>query len=264
MEADDYRSALEQSWIGGSRITHRNTDWLLSKPTHFNSYVWTGHFGYVREDDFATVEWDEESSEFLQRNVDRGTAFPFMVDTSKRLLSIQSLGHPAASLIQRLTHLLNDNGVYGWEITPLVRHMTFQEWSGTVAGVTKMTARLDSPNPKWKGKPKLEELITQTNSRSVRLEARSFSSDFIDLGSDWGREVLDHVSDGYGTINVVGTEVATAEESKLKLERSNRGSTPETSQVPVEGESMELPADQMRATQESVLERYIDGDSVEQ
>ena len=264
MGADDYRSALEQSWIGGTSITHKNTDWLLSKPTHFNSYVWTGHFGYVREDDFATVEWDEENSEFLQRNVDGGTAFPFMVDTSKRLLSIQSLGRTAASLIQRLTYLLNENGVYGWNITPLVRHMTFQEWRDTVGGVTKMTARLESPNPKWKDKPQLEELITQTNSRSVHLEARSFSGDFIDLGSDWGREVLDHVSDGYGTIDVVGTEVVTAEESKLKLERSNRGSIPETSQVPVEGETTELPADQMRAAQESILERYSNDDSVEQ
>ena len=263
MGADDYRSALEQSWIGGTRITHEANDWLLSKPTHFSSNVWTGHFGFVLEDDLPTVEWDEETSEFLQRNLDRGTAFPFMVDTSKRLLSIQLFGsRTAAALTQRLKALLDENGVHYWSINLLVRRMTFEQWRTTVSGITEIKARLERPNPKWKNKPQLQELVAQTNSGVVRLEAKSSPHEFVNMDSDWGRELLDHVSDGYGSIDVVGRDVVTAEESRLQLDQSLQGSIPEASQEYLDDEARELPSDQMRELQETVIEQYTDDDSI--
>ena len=186
-----------------------------------------------------------------------------MVDTSKRLLSIQLFGpRTAATLIQRLKALLDDNGIYYWSINLLARRMTFEQWRATVSGITEMKARLERPNPKWKNKPQLQELVAQTNSRIVRLEAKSSPHEYVNMGSDWGRELLDHVSDGYGSIDVVGRDVTTAEESKLHLDQSLQGSIPEVSQAYLDDEARELPADQIRELQENIIEQYTDDDSI--
>ena len=251
---DYYCSALEQSWIGGTQTTRYAHTWRLSNPRPLSATLWTGHMGYVLEDELLTLEWDDETNEFMRGSASKGVVVPLMIDAERHLLSFQLISNivKPQTVVGNLQPLLNTKGTHRWIIRELVFPMSLDAWIQSVSRISGFSARIDYPNPSFKDRPNIEGLVNQLNAAYVNLRAKPHGVDSINIRSGWAREIFDHVVDGYGTIELTGPDTRFGRDSKIRITKTG-GELPVIDKVESSEDALEVSDDQLRTTQLSLF-----------
>lgn len=257
-DVDYYRSALEQSWIGGTQTTRYAHTWRLSNPRLLDATLWTGHMGYVLEDELLTLEWDDEINEFMRGSASRGVVVPLMIDVERHLLSFQLISNlvKPRTIVGNLQVLLNTKGTHRWIIRELVFPMSVDDWVQGVSRISGLSARIDYPNPSFKDRPNIERLVQQLHAQSVNLRAKPHGTDSINLSSDWPREIFDHVIEGHGAVELTGTDRTSGRDSKIRITKTG-GELPAIDKVETSEDALEVSEDQLRATQLSLFTHLL-------
>ena len=253
---EDFRSALETSWVAGTQVTRYSRTWRLSRRRRENGF-WAGHIGFVKEGDLETLAWDDEEQDFIRGAASSGVVVPFIIDDINRIVSFQLIPGAVNSktVTGNLEALLNDEGTYRWEIAPISYLMDFNEWRESVARVSRINARLIYPNPNWTGRENLENIMGGFNAEVLRLVAAAQEDSSLDVESDWFLQTMDHARRGYGKADVSGTDKTTGTESKYSL-TDRGGVVPAISQVTASDETAnEVSIAELRETQAELLAR---------
>lgn len=250
-----YSRTLQESWRPGAEVTRYSRTWKISKATEMDAGLWHGRIGYVREGQFSTVDWDEGNKEFVRGEASSGVVVPFLIDTENGLVSFQLIPGEVRknTVTSNLQALLNLQDTYRWKITPCLYRQTYSQWRSSVSRVTTLSTVLELPNPSWTGRQKIQDLIEGLNAELVRIRARASDDRSIDEQSDWFREAMHHVRQGYGKVDVIGTDRETGTESRY-VETAEGGAVPVIDKSPADSDALEV-------TPEVLIEartRYLD------
>ncbi len=253
---EDFRSALETSWVAGTQVTRYSRTWRLSRRRPDNGF-WAGHIGFVKEGELETLAWDDNEQDFIRGEASSGVVVPFIIDHVNRVVSFQLI--PGSVNVKTVTGnleaLLNEERTYHWEIVPVSYSMSFDEWRETVARVSRINARLVYPNPNWTGRENLESIMDSFNAEVMRLVAAAQEGSSLDVQSDWFLQAMDHARQGYGKADVSGTDKTTGEESKFSLTERG-GVVPAVARIPASDEtSSEVSIEALRDAQTDLLTR---------
>lgn len=224
-----FLTALEESWQAGAKTTRYGRTWHLSRPQADPARgVWSGRIGFVREDDVSTVLWDDDLQDFVRQGVPGGVIVPFAVavDTSATAFQLRSGIVRPTTFTGALQSLLNESSrTYGWEVRPLVSHLSFEQWQAQVAQVTEFNFRLERPNPHYHDNDRVEGLIEDLRLQVASLRGRARNGEAVNVESETFRQLLDHVRRDYGR-GVVRGELPDHEETEWRS--SDGGVVPAT------------------------------------
>ena len=250
----DFRSALETSWVAGTQVTRYTRTWILARRTEEDGLL-AGEIGFVNEGELATVAFDRSEQVFRRGEASSGVVVPFVIDDASRIVSFPLI--PGAvrptTVTGNLEALLNAEGTYRWQIVPVSYRMDFSEWQQSVTNVRSVSARLTYPNPNWTGRSDLESIMDGFRAEVVRIVAKAEEGGSLDTESSWFQQTMDHARLGYGRTTVSGTDRTTGTESKFILNERG-GVVPAISRVPVSDEETgELSITELRQAQEELL-----------
>ncbi len=257
---DQFRTALEESWVAGDEVSRYGRTWRISKHIEMGQGFWSGHIGYVESDAFSTLAWNDETKEFDRGEASGGVVIPFVVNLPQRIMSFQYATravklHTGTGNFQAL---LNKRRTYDWEVAPLSLKSTFEDWHSSVISVATLSALLRQPNPNWEDREKIADLLDSLEAKSVRLSAQAHEGESIDRDSDWFTQMMDHVRRGYGQAVMTGTNRESGVLSKF-TQTADGGAVEATESVRVEDDVVELSGDDLAQAQRTFVER---GDGV--
>ncbi len=250
----DFRSALETSWVAGTQVTRYTRTWILARRTEEDGLL-TGELGFVNEGELATVAFDNLEQVFLKGEASSGVVVPFVVDIASRIVTFPLI--PGAvrpkTVTGNLEALLNAEGTFRWHIVPVSYPMNFGEWEKSVISVRSLSARLTYPNPNWTGRADLESIMDGFRAEVVQIVASAGRDGSLDTESSWFKQAMDHARLGYGRATVSGTDRITGTESKLILTERG-GVVPAISRISARDDaSSELSIADIRQAQEELL-----------
>ena len=258
-----FRSALDQSWVAGAQVTRYTRTWRLSRRTEPGEGLWAGHLGFVEEGELSTLYWDEAEKDFIRGEASSGVVVPFLIDDiprmgdTHRLISFQLL--PGAvqpmTVTSNLQALLNIEKTYIWKITPISIQKSFGQWISTVEGVATFNVQLTYPNPNWTGRENVERLVEGLKAETVTIRAKATEGRSIDINSDWFRQAMDHVRQGYGKATLTGTEKDTGNSSQF-VETIDGGSVLIIDKIRSSHESLEATTGDLRQSQDQLIETH--------
>ena len=244
--ADYYSRTLQESWRPGTEVTRYSRTWRLSRASQIRAGLWHGRIGYVKEGQFSTVDWDDRNKEFIRGEASSGVVVPFLVDVEHRLVSFQLIPGEVRenTVTSNLQALLNSQETYRWKITPCRYRQTFAQWRSSVSRVSTFSTVLELPNPSWTGRQKIQDLLEGLHAELVRIRARASDDGSIDDESDWFRESMDHVRQGYGKVDIIGTDTETGAMSRY-VETAEGGAVPIVDRYPAEAEALEVTPEEL-------------------
>lgn len=253
-----FEAAFRESWRPGAQVVRYGRQWRVSAPHDVENAtsVLTGRIGYVREDEIATLEFDEEAMDFRRGAAPSGAVIPFAVDVEQRRVGFQLVPGQVrtASFTGALESVLNLSATYRWRVRPLVRKVSFEVWRRSVDRVTEFNFRLERPNPHYADDDKVEEIIEDFNAEVVRVSGKG---EDVDEGADLFRQALDHtLNRHYGRAVVRGLR----DEHETEWRTTDDGTVPAIERVESENEE-ELPEEELVPLLETV-EDVIASDDV--
>ncbi len=173
--------------------------------------------GFVKEGELSTVDWDKEAQDFVRGAASRGIIVPLIVNEDHRLVSFQLVPGEVRpnTVTSNLQALLNDKGTHLWSVRPISIRTTLEAWLESVDRLSALKVRLVHPNPRWTGRKNVKSLMTGLNAEQMQIMAKADENDSIDVDSDWFKQAIDHVRQGYGGATLVGPDRNTGEESRF-------------------------------------------------
>ena len=257
---EDFCSALEQSWVAGSKVTRYSRTWRLSKSTKHKDDLWFGHIGFVKTDELSTLDWDNEAKDFVRGEASSGVIVPFLINNDHRIVSFQLFPGKVRpiTVTRNLEALLNSAGTYSWSIKPVALPSTLDEWLTSVDGVSTLNVLLKYPNPDWTGRDKLKVLVEGLKAELVRVKATAAEGDAINLDSGWFKQAMDHVRQGYGKADLKGLDSKTGTESRY-VETSEGGAVQAIDRIAAKDDALEVTEDDLRGAQKKLSESHPEG-----
>lgn len=230
-----FKTALAESWAPGAETTRYGRTWRISAP-HQRDGVWVGRLGFVREDDLATVDWDDETKEFVRGTASGGTVVPFALALDSQIVGFQLHAGEvrSASFTGAFEKLLRESGTYAWTVQQLVVERTFEQWRRQVAAIKEFRFRLERPNPHYHDNEVVENLIEQMR---LAVSTVSGQGDDINETAPQFQQFLDHVRREHGHGLVRGTD---DEGQVSEWWSTQRGVVPAVERVEAEGDE-EIP-----------------------
>lgn len=253
---DQYRAALEQSWVAGEEVSRYGRNWRISRHVEMDQGFWSGHIGYVEGDAFSTLAWNEQTKEFDRGEASGGVVIPFVVNLPQRMVSFQYATRDVKlhTVTGNLQALLNQQSTYDWEVAPLSLKRTFEDWHSSVTSIATLTVLLRRPNPNWEDREKIADLLDELQAESVRMTARASEGVSINADSSWFTQMMDHVRRGYGQVTMTGVNQESGAPTKF-IQTADAGAVEATESVRVEGDAVELSSDELAQTQRTFVER---------
>ena len=146
---DDWQTALKHSWSVGVPNTRYKRTWRLSKWSNPEKHIWTGHIGFIKEDDLSTLHWDESVEGFIRGTTSSGIVIPFVINSDLHIVSYQLISGKVnmKTFSGNLQALLNKKGTYRWLISPLSLRQNFDDWQRTVYGISEMNIQMKISKP---------------------------------------------------------------------------------------------------------------------
>ena len=253
--SDDFRVALETSWVAGTQVTRYGRTWRLSRRRQGNG-LWAGQIGFVKVGEVSTWAWDDSIKDFERGEADSGVVVPFIVDLENRVVSFPLTAGTVrpTTVTSNLEALLNVEGTYLWVIAPLSFRMEFDDWRQTVARVSHIKARLEYPNPNWTGRDNLASMMDGFNAHAMRLIATAPDESSLDTESPWFQQTMDHVRQGYGRAEMSGPDLSTGTESRFVISETG-GLVQAISKITAQDDTAtQISAAELRETQAQLLE----------
>ena len=253
---DQFRAALEQSWVAGEEVSRYGRTWRISRHVEMGQGFWSGHIGYVEDDAFSTLAWNEETKEFDRGEASGGVVIPFVVNLPQRMVSFQYATRDVKlhTVTGNLQALLNKESMYDWEVAPLSLKRTFEDWHSSVVSIATLSALLREPNPNWEDREKIADLLNGLEAKSARLTVQAREGASIDRDSNWFTQMMDHVRRGYGQAVMTGTSRESGALSKF-TQTAEGGAVEATESVRVEDDVVELSGDDLAQVQRTFVER---------
>lgn len=261
---DYFHSALEQSWVAGTRVTRYARTWRLSKQTEFGDGILAGHLGYVNEGEISTINWDEDKKDFIRGEVTSGIIVPFLINSNLRIITFQLFSNKVRqrTVTSNLQALLNVHKTHIWKISPFLLKREFSQWLTSVDSVSNFNARLEYPNPDWTGRENLENLIDGLEAETLSIQAIASEDGSIDTDSSWVEQAMDHVSQGYGRITMTGQDTRTKLKSQFVKSKAGE-SIPLITPITKDSSALEASFEDLHDAQNDLTTTYYDQLSTE-
>ena len=255
-----FRSALEVSWVAGVQVTRYGRTWRLSKKATPDTRLWAGRMGFVKEGELSTVDWDSRVQDFVRGEASSGIIVPFIVSEDHRIVSFQLVPGEVRpkTVTSNLQALLNDQGTYLWSIKPISIRKTFETWLQSVDRIAAFNVQLTYPNPNWTGRRNVKGLMTGLGAQKVQIVARADENSSIAFESDWFKQAMDHIRQGYGKATLTGPDNVTGDESRF-IETADTGGTVRIIELVTAGDDdREVSIDGLKEKQAQLISLYLE------
>lgn len=169
--------------------------------------MFTGRIGFERSRG-RTELWDEVEQDFLTEVLREGATSPFALNARSMIVAFQLRSSPQIkrqSFTGAFQALLREGSQQdGWEVTPLTKETTLDDFVARVEVLTQFKIRLLRPNPDFKHRERVERLIEGTRAQLLDIAAQN--DEGVELDDPTVQEAIAHVDDGYGHYIAKGTE----------------------------------------------------------
>ena len=221
--------------------------------TQLEEGFWSGHIGFVVDGKLATLDWDDKLNDFIRGEASSGTVIPFLISIRDEncLVSFQLIPGEVRpnTVTKNLQSLLNKEGTYCWTIDPLSFRSTLKQWLRSVNRISKFNVRLTPPNPDWTGREQVKGLVEGLNAKAANIIAKAGNEGSIDTDSDWFRQAMDHVRQGYGKLVLDGSDNRTGDTSRF-IETDEGGIVRGIDRVSASDDEVEVTAEDLRQAQD--------------
>ena len=200
------RELLEESVVAGTSAERHNRVWRMGQRALGEDFL-LGRLGFTNADT-PTEIWDEERKDFVEAAYPNGFTSPFAIRISDLVVSFQlRSGHiKFQSFAGALQALMREASGDAWRVEALNKPITFERWRASVDRVLTMNFTLWPPNPNYKGRPLIKEVIAKTSSDQLRFIFTADPDDLLglDTDADFLRQAVTHAAKGYGDFRAVG------------------------------------------------------------
>lgn len=198
--------ALEEALVLGASTSRYGRDWRLGGLAR-NGTMFTGRVGFERA--FKHTElWDEDAQDFLTRVLREGATSPFALDARSMIIAFQLRSSPQIkrrSFTGAFEALLREGSQReGWHVMPLTKETTLEDFAERVEVLTQFKVRVLRPNPDYKNRRRLSELMERTKAETLDIAAQS--NEGVELDDPTVQEAIAHADAGYGHYLAKGTE----------------------------------------------------------
>jgi hypothetical protein len=255
----DLAGALRDVIVPGTAASRYDRLWLMGQYEEDNGYL----FGRIGFQAAGTTElWNEQKKDFEEAQFPAGTTSPFALRLATGELAFQR--RPGTirptSFTGALQALMNEVSDYTrWRVEQESKTVPWSDWISSVDRVAELRFHLERPNPNYKDRKRVEQIIEGANASVADLVLKASHDDAqgLDVDDEIIRQAIDHATRKYGTFKAVGErsgepEVAWKSDAEVVPERTI-GADPATREAPHGGLRKELedhsPADQAHEEQ---------------
>lgn len=209
-DANRRSTFVEDAWRPGVEVIKRGKRrWRMAgRLQPLTSSMLYGRIGFERPPE-RTERWDDAEQDFIITDVQQGATAPFVIDTSSWLVAFQLRSQinrqQFAAALEEL--LVTASRLDGWHVVPLVTtQSSFRGWASTVDRVTTLRIKLRRPNPNYRGRKKVEEIIEGAHVIAATIDYTALPDDDrgINLEDAIVSQAIEHVELNYGTIRATG------------------------------------------------------------
>lgn len=234
------REALLAALRPGTRKEHYQREWIMGQIRALDDGVIVGRIGFEHESKGG--RWDDEAQDFVAVDLEDVTTSPFAISADGSRVVFQTRGQTIKpqSFVGAFQALLNAaSPTERWRVHREIVERSFTEWLQIVSRVERIRVKLERPNPNYRGRRRVEDLLEGLNARTAEVGAQAATDDpqGLDTDDDLFEELIGH-ADAYGSYAAVGqdpggqrVEFSTTqqtEESEAEVDPVTREVPPET------------------------------------
>jgi hypothetical protein len=204
LTVEDATRLLLEALVAGTRIEHYGRAWRMGQ-VRMSGLSIVGRIGF----EAASVAdvWDEHAQDFRDESAPAGLTSPFAIDPARMRVAFQlrSGAIRVRSFTGALQALMNAASNERWRVHQEVESLAFEDWTGSVDRIVRLRTRLERPNPDYKGREKVKELVEGANARMTEIAwtADPENPQGIDARDEVIREAIEHARK-YGRARAVG------------------------------------------------------------
>lgn len=219
----------------GTHVEHYRRTWTMG-PTAIVGSSLLGTIGVQSATGGHADLWDDDAQDFVGHDLPEGVKTPWVADLRSLRVAFQLKPRidKRQGFAGALRKLLNESaGADLWDVEPEMDPTPWEEWIARVDRITRLTVRLDRPNPQYEDREEAEELIEESHAEKVRIAFEAREGESLDPdGPELLKEGIEHADAGYGRY----TAVAEVGGGTAKFDSKNRSAPPEL-EVPADHET---------------------------
>jgi hypothetical protein len=237
-----------------TQVERYNRIWRMGQIRRGGPWI-SGRIGYETLGGPAQL-WSEELQDFEEVSLLEGRTSPFTVHVPTRHVAFQ-LRMPQIrprTFTGAFQALLNEASVaFRWRVIEEIIEISWMEWHQSVQRVTALRFSLARPNPNYGNRRQLRQLIEDGNAEMLKtiMRADPEALDGLNVDSEFVRESIDHVAEGYGNFGADGEAVEEGE-SYLTSWSSAQGGSPVQRTVELDPASPEVGDEDLRQALEEL------------
>jgi hypothetical protein len=259
LAAADPTGTLLESLVPGTYIVRYGRAWRMGQWSFEDGYA-VGRIGYERPGEVAEL-WDERINDFARTTLPEGVTSPFVVSMEQMIVAFQLRAGriKPTSFTGAFQALLNDATWADWRVRPLVRGVNWEIWRESVDRVERVEVVLPRPNPNYRGREHIEQLIEGAHARRTRIVWEASEEDLAGLNLDdaFVRESIEHALDEDAKLRVSGVEETDVGPRQTQW-RSEVEGVPQEGQAEVNPETGEAEPEALRREVDEYLEEEHD------
>jgi hypothetical protein len=238
----DPSASLVEAIRPATQVERYNRIWRMGQIRRGGPWI-SGRIGYETIGGPAQL-WSEELQDFEEVSLLEGRTSPFAVHLPTRHVAFQ-LRMPQIkprTFTGAFQALLNEASVaFRWRVIEEIIEVSWPEWRQSVERVIALRFALARPNPNYGNRQQLRQLIEDGNAEMVKTIMRANPEDLdgLNVDSEFVRESIEHVSEGYGNFAADGEAVEEGE-AYLTSWSSAQGGTPVQRTVELDPDSPEV------------------------
>jgi len=198
--------ALRDAIVPGTSASRYERLWLMGQFEEEDGYL----FGRIGFQGAGTTElWNEQKKDFEEAQFPAGTTSPFALRVGTGELAFQR--RPGTirptSFTGALQALMNEVSDYTrWRVEQETKAVPWPDWATSVDRVTELRFHLERPNPNYKDRERVKQIIEGANARVANLVLKASDDDLqgLDLDDEIVKQAIDHATRNYGTFKAVG------------------------------------------------------------
>lgn len=200
----DATNLLQEALKPGTRVEHYGRAWRMGQ-VRVSGLSIVGRIGFEAAN--VAEVWDEPAQDFRDESAPAGLTSPFAIDPGAMRVAFQlrSGAIRVRSFTGALQALMNAASTERWRVYEERDQIDFQKWTAGLDRVVRVRARLERPNPDYKGRQAVKELIEGANARMTEVAWTADPEDpqGIDTRDDVIRQAIEHAR-RYGRARAVG------------------------------------------------------------
>ena len=205
--ADPRSNAKEigKAFVAGASIVRYGREWHMGQTQHQGRWI-TGRIGFQAAG--VTELWNATLRDFEESRLSAGTTSPFALNagTQRIVFQIRPGFIRPNSFTGALQALMNEgDALRRWRVSTDTRRVEWPDWINSIDRLVELRFTLNRPNPNYKDREKVRELIEGLDAATVQIIARADPEDPDGLTVDdaFVSQMIEHASHD-GTWRAVG------------------------------------------------------------